>query len=176
MNRRDVLSASIAGLSGVFGGCLGSTDTGSRSSPSSASSTQTNAGTATPEGGPRTTEACERSSSDSGSGGGAPPWAVVGHPADIVVSYIRETAPTVSLQLGQQRRRVDLTSEGYHWFSGDVIPNGRAATITVETESGLSKALDWEPEQHNRRYAVFVVADDRIRSRVHTKRCDSNME
>lgn len=178
MNRRDVLSVSMAGLSGLLGGCLSSTGTeapmGSTQRPDSES--HPGASTSTPEGGPRTTEACGGTSSDAGAGGGRPPWAVVGHPADIVVSHDSETAPTVTLQVRQKRRQVDLTPEGYHWLSGDVVPDETAATITVETENGLSKTLDWEPEQYNRQYATFVVADDRIRSRVHTKRCESDME
>lgn len=176
MNRRDVLSVAMAGLSGLLGGCLGSTETESPIGSAQRPESKSNPSTPTPESGPRTTEACDGTSSDAGAGGGRPPWAVVGHPADIVVSYDSETAPTVILQLGQKRRQIHLTPEGYHWLSGDVVPDETAATITVETESGLSKTLDWKPEQHNRRYASFVVADDRIRSRVHTKRCDSDME
>jgi hypothetical protein len=161
MHRRNVLRTGALGVTGLFGGCLGSSGWAGDSA-----TTTKRARTAV-----RTQRECDSASSttEGAGGGGAPPWFDPENPVDIVVSNGTESDVSVVLTIGEARKGVRVPSEGY-WSSEDLIEDGARPVITVETE-GLQQRVKWHGERDNMAFVVFVVEKTEITASFGYKSC-----
>lgn len=143
-SRRTVLVSLVGGLSPLLSGC---------------NSTNSNA----------TRETTTQPSTSTQSTGGAPaPWVDPSSESDIVLKNDAEEKITVQIEAGDLSKDISV-EYSQNWVSGDIIDNGDSFEMTVSTNTGLKKTVQWSAEKKNNQVAIFTIKDTRITGGVYTK-------
>lgn len=100
------------------------------------------------------------------SGGGAPaPWVRPSSEADVVVTNATDRELTVSVDIGRSPRERILEVSA-DWVLENVIENGETPDITVATETGSTRTVEWVAETEDERVAIFTIRPERIEADI----------